>query len=381
LPHSAECQLCRGSPEGAGQVHEAAGDGDQPGSDGAGHGELIDRLLGPEGGGPADQVVGEHRALQPGAVGAEVAGGDVFHPGSFFQVADGPLNDGVLAVEGVDGDDVVAQVGEEPEVAPVGPQLGLVAVGEPGAAHHDGPTRSPERIVFYGEKAARPGQAPHRASARLDVQDPARILVTGPVPGWGCAKVVCVPELPVVSKGATVRGLGKHTAITCALLVAALAAGCGRSPQPTAKSTSTTSPSESTSPQTTRSGPDSTDAPPTSLQPSDAAVVQLLVAGFRSGGRLVDERLACEKGSGCVYDVTLRLGEEAGRLLVGLPEAVARTEKPCLQQTGAAWIAVLRSYDESADLLRRSDFRGSVAATRRAGAGLSEVRRLFEDCF
>jgi len=176
------------------------------------------------------------------------------------------------------------------------------------------------------------------------------------------------------------RGLGKHTAITCALLVAAFAVGCGRSPQPIAKSTSTTSPSESTSPQTKRSGPDSTNAPPTSLQPSDAAFVQLLLAGLRSGGRLVDERLACEKGSRCVYVVTMRLGEEAGRLLVGLPEAVARTEKPCLQQTGAVWIAVLRSYVEAADLLDRSDFRGSVAATRQAGASLSEARRLFGDC-
>ena len=53
---------------------------------------------------PADEVVGQHGALQPGGVGGEVAGGAVFEPGAFFEVADGQLDAGVLTVEGVDLD-------------------------------------------------------------------------------------------------------------------------------------------------------------------------------------------------------------------------------------------------------------------------------------
>ena len=64
-------------------------------------------------GGPAGQVVGEDCALQPGRVGVEVAGGDVVESGAFFEVADGELDDGVLAVERIDGDGVVVEVGDE----------------------------------------------------------------------------------------------------------------------------------------------------------------------------------------------------------------------------------------------------------------------------
>ena len=58
----------------------------------------------PSDGGPADQVVGEDRALQPCRVGVEVPGRDVFESGAFFEVADRELDDGVLAVEPVDLD-------------------------------------------------------------------------------------------------------------------------------------------------------------------------------------------------------------------------------------------------------------------------------------
>ena len=52
-------------------------------------------------GGPAAQVVGEHGAGQPGAVGAEVARGAVRKPGALFDVTDGELDGGMLAVEPV----------------------------------------------------------------------------------------------------------------------------------------------------------------------------------------------------------------------------------------------------------------------------------------
>ena len=61
--------------------------------------------------------------------------GTVFESGAFFEVADGELDDGVLAVEPVDGDDVVVEVGEKRVVSPVGPQSLLGSAGEPGAAH------------------------------------------------------------------------------------------------------------------------------------------------------------------------------------------------------------------------------------------------------
>ena len=75
-----------------------------------------------EDGGPADQVVGEHGALQPGRVGVEVAGGDMVESGAFFEVADGELDDGVVTVEPVDVDGVTVEIGEEGVVPPVGPQ-------------------------------------------------------------------------------------------------------------------------------------------------------------------------------------------------------------------------------------------------------------------
>ena len=52
-----------------------------------------------EGGGPADEVVGEHRAAEPRGVGEEPPRGAVLEPGPFLQVADGELDGGVVAVE------------------------------------------------------------------------------------------------------------------------------------------------------------------------------------------------------------------------------------------------------------------------------------------
>ena len=47
--------------------------------------------------------------------------------GLIFEVADRELDDGVLAVFGLDDRERVGAVGDEREVSPVGPQLGLGA--------------------------------------------------------------------------------------------------------------------------------------------------------------------------------------------------------------------------------------------------------------
>ena len=65
----------------------------------------------------------------------EVPGWDVLESGTVFEVADREFDDGVLTMELVDIDGGAVEVGEEPEVAPVGPQLQLVLVGQTCAAH------------------------------------------------------------------------------------------------------------------------------------------------------------------------------------------------------------------------------------------------------
>lgn len=81
-------------------------------------------------------VVGQHRALQPGAGGAEVPGWNVVHARAHLQVADGQLDGGVVAVELVDLGDMAIEVGQEPEVAPVGPQTALTSHPPLRAACH-----------------------------------------------------------------------------------------------------------------------------------------------------------------------------------------------------------------------------------------------------
>ena len=66
---------------------------------------------------------GEHG---PGAVGVEVSGGEVGER-LLFEVGDDLLDDGVLAVLGLDERDLLVAVGDQAEVPPVGPQLGLRA--------------------------------------------------------------------------------------------------------------------------------------------------------------------------------------------------------------------------------------------------------------
>ncbi len=64
----------------------------------------------------------------------------MFESGAFFEVTDREFHDGVVTVELIDGDGVVGEVGQKRVVPPVGPQFGLVLVGEAGASHDQTPT-------------------------------------------------------------------------------------------------------------------------------------------------------------------------------------------------------------------------------------------------
>ncbi len=59
----------------------------------------------------------------------------MFEPGAFFEVADRELDNGVSTMELVDIDSGAVEIGEEPEVAPVGPQPPLLVVGQTGASN------------------------------------------------------------------------------------------------------------------------------------------------------------------------------------------------------------------------------------------------------
>ena len=88
----------------AAAVDESAGQAEQSVADGAGDGELGVGVDIAEAGGPAAEVVGEHGAAEPGGVGEEPARWAVFEAGAVFEVADGELDGGVIAVELVDLD-------------------------------------------------------------------------------------------------------------------------------------------------------------------------------------------------------------------------------------------------------------------------------------
>ena len=77
-----------------------------------------------------------------------------------FEVGDDLLDDGVVAVLGLDQGDVLGAVGEKAEVAPVGPQLGLGA--EQAGAAHDQPAAAVDglgdlRLTVVGVVDLRPG--------------------------------------------------------------------------------------------------------------------------------------------------------------------------------------------------------------------------------
>ena len=96
LPGPAGGQVQRPAAGAAGQ---AAGQREQPAADGA---RGADGVAGQaEHAGPAQQVVRERGDHRPGGVGGEVPGGEV-RERLVFEVADRELDDGVLAVLGLD---------------------------------------------------------------------------------------------------------------------------------------------------------------------------------------------------------------------------------------------------------------------------------------
>ena len=114
---------------------QAAGDGEEPAAQGArgadGRVGESEQLC------PAQQVVRERGQHGPGAVGVEMPGGKV-RERLLFEVGDHLLDDGVLAMLGLDERDLLVAVGDQAEVAPVGPQLGLRA-DKPGPSDDQPP--------------------------------------------------------------------------------------------------------------------------------------------------------------------------------------------------------------------------------------------------
>jgi hypothetical protein len=86
---------------------------------------------------PAGEVGGQRGDHTPGAVGGVVAAWQVAQR-AVFVVADGELDDGMLAVLALDHGEGFCAVGDEREVTPVGPERGLRA-DQPGAAYDQAP--------------------------------------------------------------------------------------------------------------------------------------------------------------------------------------------------------------------------------------------------
>ena len=84
-----------------------------------------------------------NRALQPGGVGVEVPGGDVAEHCTVFEVADGELDDGAVAMEPVNVNGVTVQVGEEGVMTPPGHRRCCKGVSQPGATHDQSARRAP----------------------------------------------------------------------------------------------------------------------------------------------------------------------------------------------------------------------------------------------
>jgi hypothetical protein len=106
-----QCPAACVAGQAAGEGQQRPADGARGAHDGAGEAEQF---------GPAQQVVGERGEHGPGAVGVEVPGGEVRRR-LVVEVGDDLLDDGVIAVLGLDERDVFGAVGDEGEVAPVGP--------------------------------------------------------------------------------------------------------------------------------------------------------------------------------------------------------------------------------------------------------------------
>src|SRR5208283_468856 len=116
--------------DGSTAVDEATREGEYAGAHAASHSELIARMDIAQAGAPADEVVGEDGAGEPGRVGEEVARGAVFQPRPLLEVADGELDAGMGAVESIGFDGVEGDVGDESVVTPLGPQGRLARIGQ-----------------------------------------------------------------------------------------------------------------------------------------------------------------------------------------------------------------------------------------------------------
>ena len=131
----------------AGVTGEAARQPDQPAAQCASgaHGGVGE----PEQLRPAQQVVGQAGEHRPGAVGVELPGGEVGER-LVLEVGDHLLDHGVPAVLGLDQGDLLGAVGDEGEVAPVGPELGL------GAEQAGAPDDQPPPAVVVSAICASP---------------------------------------------------------------------------------------------------------------------------------------------------------------------------------------------------------------------------------
>ena len=87
--------------DGSASIDEASGQCEDPGPHRAGHGELFVGMDIAQTGAPADEVVGQHGAGEPGRVGEEAPRGTVLEARPFLEVTDGQFDGGVLAVEEV----------------------------------------------------------------------------------------------------------------------------------------------------------------------------------------------------------------------------------------------------------------------------------------
>ena len=113
---------------------QATGNGDELPPDGLGHHGTV--VFESEAGQPPDHVVGEGGEHGPGRVGVEVPRRAMGHACSFFQVPDGKLDDGMVAVVCIQEDDTSHPVGDEGVIAPRGEPLSLFP-GEPGATDNE----------------------------------------------------------------------------------------------------------------------------------------------------------------------------------------------------------------------------------------------------
>src|SRR5665213_1312082 len=103
----------------AAPVDQASGNGEQTTAERASDGELIVGMDMAEADGPTNEIVGEHSTGKPGRIGEELARWAVLESRSFFEVANGEFNPGMVAVILVDRDGVGVEICDEGMVSPV----------------------------------------------------------------------------------------------------------------------------------------------------------------------------------------------------------------------------------------------------------------------